>query len=285
MSILNNTVFPVLQFFRIFGLCPTYHQRTSPRAEFRINILHMLNIFLELVLLYICYVYARSMFDFSHTINLIVDTLQIVAAMFTHLVCLLECVYEKHRLRRIWTMIMGLVESGGERLRPFLVRRLVRYICVLITSFLICTSIEIWIMCNAAPVWFRSRAVGQWSFMSCRAAFLFYVLHVELLGCVLQMISQELKYVASTSRNQLKSLWLDMNRKETRKRIIFCKECYSQVYEVSLEMSLSFGWSLICHLMYNFIDITIAIYYNYRRIVLKVLTPGEIYKLYYSYIK
>lgn len=250
-----------LRLFRVFGFCLL--DSKSP-SEWPISILNLGNIIAELALLYLCYHCAKGMFDFSHTIGLIVDVLQIVAPIITHLVCLIDCLYQKRRHQRIWQGLMQLLDDGGGLVLSPIKQTLNRYFLTVFIAFLLCTAIEVWILLNASFIWFRSRAVGEWAFISCRAAFLYYILHVVIVGSIIQMIVAELK----SSR-------VEMEQRKILARVAFCRKCYERLYRISLEMSYCFGWSLICHLMYNFMDITIALYYNYRRVVLGVLNAGE----------
>lgn len=258
-----------LRFFRVFGFC-----LLESNSKWPISILNLGNIIGELVLLYLCYHSAKGMFDFSHTIGLIVDVLQIVAPIITHLVCLIDCLCQKRRHEQIWQGLMQLLDDGGMVLSP-IKKTLNRYFLTVTIAFLLCTAIEAWIMLRASFIWFRSRAVGEWAFMSCRAAFLYYILHVVIVGSIIRMIVAELRYAASDSKSQLKSSRVEMEQQTILMRVAFCRKCYERLYRISLEMSYCFGWSLICHLMYNFMDITIALYYNYRRVVLGVLNAGE----------
>lgn len=102
----------LLSFFRLFGLFP-FHVDSHSFPEFLVRLLHLINILVELILLYLCYYYARSMFDFSHAIGLIVDVLQIIAPILTHLVSLLECLYERRRMEALWRDLLQLNTTGG----------------------------------------------------------------------------------------------------------------------------------------------------------------------------
>lgn len=248
----------------------------NPTTEFHFNILNVLNIIGEGIMLYLCYYYAPMMFDFSHTIGLIVDVAQIVAPIVAHLVCLVECLHQKRRMAVIWQNLMRLIDQGGQRLHPFLFERVtVFYLSLAVSTFVLCTTIEVWIMFRATTIWFRSRVVAQWSFMSCRAALLFYILHVTMVGGVIKMLVAELKCAEQASRSQLKSRRVEMEQKNILRNVKFCRKLYETGYRVSLDMSFSFGWTLISQLMYTFMDITIALYYNYRRVTLGFLTAGE----------
>lgn len=264
----------ILVFFSIFGLS-VVDVRDRATREFFLLISNQVNIIAELILLYLCYSNAHGMFDFSHTIGLIVDVLQIVAAIVTHLICLVECLHERRRIKQIWMDILLLIHLGGSSLKKTLRGRFRSYIGLVISSFGVCTGIEIWIMVRAAKIWFRSRAVGHWPFMACRAAFLFYLLHVMLMGSGMQMVAEELRYAASASKCQLKSKRVEMEKKNLLRIVKHCRKCYGLIYRISLDLSDCFGWSLIANLLYNFMDITIALYYNYRRIYLNMLNAGE----------
>lgn len=275
MSFANRILPVLLRFIRCFGVCLVHSPASPNTSSFLMSLLNMGNIVTEGILLYLCNLHARKMFDFSHTIGLIVDVLQIVLPIATHLVCLFECLHQKPRMIRIWHDLMYLVDVGGERMRHILKACLITYLCIGIASFGLCTAIEVWILFHASKIWFRSRAVAQWSFLSCRAAFLFYLLHVVVVGSVVKMIVQELKYSASASRSQLKSTRVEMQQQNILRNVRFCRSCYERLYRISLEMSYGFGWSLVSQLLYKFMDITIALYYNYRRVTLGWLTAGE----------
>lgn len=276
MSFTNRFLQVLLRIFRCFGVCLVDSPASPTTSTFLMSILNMGNIVTEGILLYLCNHFARKMFDFSHTIGLIVDVVQIVLPIVTHLVCLFECLHQKSRMIRIWHDLMYLVDVGGERMRPILKASLITYLCIGTASFGLCTAIEVWILFHASKIWFRSRAVAQWSFMSCRAAFCFYLLHVVIVGSVVKMIVQELKYSASASRSQLKSARVEMQQQNILRNVRFCRSCYERLYRISLEMSYGFGWSLVCQLMYKFMDITIALYYNYRRVSLGMLTAESL---------
>lgn len=265
----------LLSFFRLFGLFP-FHVDSHSFPEFLVRLLHLINILVELILLYLCYYYARSMFDFSHAIGLIVDVLQIIAPILTHLVSLLECLYERRRMEALWRDLLQLNTTGGRVHLMVSTGSLRKFIWTAVLSFGICTAIEVWILFHASIIWFRSRAVGQLSFMSCRAAFLLYILHVTLVGSVIRMLVAELKYTAGASRSQSRSQRVEMEQKTVLRSVVFCRGCHKELYRISVEMSQCFGWSLICHLMYNFMDITIALYYNYRRVILGLMTAESL---------
>lgn len=259
----------VFSFFRLFGLYWVDSLRHSAPSEFLNYLLNQANIIIEIVSLYLCYHEAANMFDFSHTIGLIVDVLQIIAPMITHLVCLIECLYEKRKLMSVWRELVAVLELGGSQMSRVLRIYLATFLGIFSVLMGTCTGIEIFILCRAAPNWYRSRVVAQWSFISCRAALFFYLLHVTLIGCVIRTFAIELKYAADTSRLQIKGKNIENNILATVK---MCRISFEKIYRISLDLSDCFGWFLILDLMYNFMAITIALYYNYRRVMLGSLT-------------
>lgn len=269
--ILSIVLFP----FRIFGICLIGLPISQPRKLlFAFN---FCNILLEAALLWICFENIRLMFDFSHTIGVTVDVLQIIGPIFSHLVALFESQLQRRRTIRMWTTLLELVEMGGIRFEEILRKALIRFIWTASTCYIFCSAIEFWILGNANTMFFRSRIVSHWSLMSTRALFLFYVLHVTLIGSVLEMVAQELKYAESASRSRLKSKEVEMEKQEIRKILKLCHIFYAKAFQMSIDdLGECFGWSLVLNFVYNFLNITIALYYNYRRVVSGLLTIGSI---------
>lgn len=270
--VLSQLLFP----FRFFGICligiPL--ERTANRYLVALNIC---NILLEASLLWVCFENFRLMFDFSHTIGLTVDVLQIIGPILTHVMALLESQLRRRRLTRLWNTLMELIETGGPRFEGILRSAFKRFIWTGTVCFAFCSAIEFWILGNASTMFFRSRIVSQWALMSSRAVFLLYVLHVASIGGVLEMVAQELKYAACASKSRLKSRQVEMERKEIRKILQFCNIFYGKAFQMAMEdLGECFGWSLILNFVYNFLNITIALYYNYRRVVSGLLTIGSI---------
>lgn len=276
-TLLQRLLSWILASFRVFGICLINLPIVSSHHLKCLFAFNIVNILLEGSLLWIIFQNVRLMFDFSHTIGVAVDVLQIIGPILCHFTALLEFQFQRHRFCKWWNTLMELIELGAMRYEEILCRLLWRFIRTAAPCYIFCTAIEFWILGNASTMFFRSRIVSIWALMSSRAVFLFYVLHVTIVGSVLEMVAQELKYAVTASKSRLKCKEVEMESQQIRRILQLCRVFYGKAFQMSMEgLGDCFGWSLILNFVYNFLNITIALYYNYRRVVSGLLTIGSI---------
>lgn len=272
---IQNIATKLLIPFQLFGFLLVIVPSRNKGLEFVLLLLACLNACIVATLAWSCYYYADYMFDFSNKIGLIVDVTQIVAPIVAHLIVILEALYNRKTIRRLWMEIFEIIAMGGEALQLILKRVYVKFVLKAIALHVIATALEVRILLGIKSSWFRSRVTAEWSFIGCRSLYIFYFLHVDIIGGLLESVASDLQAVSRASISQLKSKRLEMDTKELLGRVEFNRGVFNKVYSVVQRLNVCFGWSLISNLINNFLAITIAFYWNYRGVYIERLTTGE----------
>lgn len=257
----------VLSVFQAFGLFPLTLGK-SPVTNFLLKWLSQLNTLLILVVIYLSFHYAYDIFDTTNTIGLIVDIVQIMAPILTHLVISVEATRSTQGYRqlwahfeRVWILLRQLDNEGVGDLRKLYWR----FGAKLIVLFWLPLLIELRILYGIySNFWVYSRLAAAFAFLGCRLSYLLYCLHVVIINWLLEKLAREAQRISNDSRSQLKSLRLEMDTGRNYRRIQMISEALSQVYLATSALNMCFRWSLLANLTNNFLSITIAFYWNYR---------------------
>lgn len=260
--------------FQLFGFLLAIVPLRNKRLEWILLFLASLNACIVATLAWSCYYYAEFMFDFSNKIGLIVDVTQIVAPILAHLIAILEALYNRKTIRRLWIEIFEIIEMGGEHLQTILRKVYIKFVVKAFVLHILATALEVRILWGIMSSWFRSRATAEWSFIGCRTLYIFYFLHVDIIGGILDSVAIDLQAVSRASISQLKSKRLEMDTKELLNRVEFNRGVFNKVYSIVQRLNVCFGWALISNLINNFLAITIAFYWNYRGVYIERLTTG-----------
>lgn len=264
----------ILYFFQVMCFLLVRVQGQAKVFEWLVLLLALLNVTVVVTLLWACYYFAEYMFDFGNMIGLIVDVTQIVAPIFAHFFVLAEAIYFREPIRRLWRDIFAILAHAEVDLDTHLVASYKQFLAKAVTLQVVATFIESRILWAITAAWFNSRMSAEWSFISCRSAYIFYVLHVDIVRGILWAMANDLRYVSFASKSQLKSKRVEMDRRVLLRKLEHNRLLYGQVYRVVLKLNQCLGWSLIGNLMNNFLAITIAFYWNYRGAYIRALTTG-----------
>lgn len=273
-----NMTWPIrlLLFFQVFCfVLVTIPNRQKPFERFLL-FLSTVNISIGLTLLWSCYYYAQVMFDFENKLSGMVDIIQIVAPIITHVVLLLEAIYHRGTIYRLWLEFLEIFAIGGAELHQILQRVLFYFFVKVGTLQLVATAVECRILWGISGSWFRSRITAQYAFISCRSAYIFYILHADIIGGVLELIATDLETIFMEYQPRIK--WRKSNRiqgKSATHRIEKNRKVLRLIFSIVQKMNVCFAWSLMFNLVNNFLSITIAFYWNYRGAYMRRLTTGE----------
>lgn len=258
----------ILAVFQAFGLFPLTLGKMSPVIDFLLKCISQVNTILIVVIVYLSYHFAYNIFDTTNTIGLIVDIVQIMAPILTHLIISLEATRRIKDYRILWThfaAISDVIQQLDKELLGDLKGVYSRFGITLAILFWVPLALELRILYGIyGNFWIYSRLAAAFAFIGCRLSYLLYCLHVHIINWLLDKLALEAQRISNDSRSELKSLRIDMDSGRTYKRIKMISEGMSQVYMATSTLNWCFRWSLLANLTNNFLSITIAFYWNYR---------------------
>lgn len=257
----------ILSVFQAFGLFPLT-LTGGPVINFLLKSLSLLNTLFILIILYLSFHFAYDIFDTTNTIGLIVDIVQIMAPILTHLVIAVEATRRIGNYRHLWATferVWDLIQQLDNGSVGDLKKLYWRFGVQLAILFWVPLAVELRILYGIyTNFWVYSRLAAAFAFLGCRLSYLLYSLHVVIINWLLEQLAREAQRISNESRSQLKSLRVEMDAGRLYHRIKVISEALSQVYLATSAVNLCFRWSLLFNLTNNFLSITIAFYWNYR---------------------
>lgn len=233
-----------------------------------------INVFFNLLIISFIYIEQDETFHTSSTIGKILDIIQVLASILTHLVMVVESVAKKNVEIEMWNTI-GELDVDFTRLQTRITNR------KMIQSFLIKFGIvhvvgvmaEVFIVASLYKTnlpWTRSWIFRLWSLLVVRLGNSQLIFFTEVMSHHMRIIINELELIAETTQklSTIKSVVLT-------KQINLLKRIYNRIYKISFLVNQRLGWSTLTNFSNNFIVITIGLYWIYSRIHFGVLAAIE----------
>lgn len=270
----------ILVLFRCFGLFPVKSDSNQKKPSKIFNWIliawSLINLVFVGVLIY--FTVKRFMNDDSDLVNFNnILTFSIVA--LTQFVVLIESLLARNNFLKIWNnvcaaddLIEKMIDGYDEVLNKFYKR-----ICIKIISYLIATFVL------EALIIFNVKGDASWTFMwsvciipltVSRLRHLQFAIYIDILACRFQVIKKELKTIVMLTKVQSNEL-LEKNSSFIEAlfiKINGIKKIYYTLWEISLLINRTFGFSQISNFLQNFVQLTCDLYVMYSFLYLNDLT-------------
>lgn len=192
------------------------------------------------------------------------DLIKVVTVYATHFTILVEGFFTRNHLSQFWTKINELDSKLLSRLEIFstktfngaFVRKFfVNVVAVLLMEIAIISSIQ------DDPLWRNLWYLSCISLLITRLRHLHLMLHVDTISFRLKIIRKELEEVVTRRSSSGKNY----NKKDRQlfQKLCVIKSAYNSLYECCSHINFSFGFSQLCNLMQNFIQLTCDLYWIY----------------------
>lgn len=269
----------ILALFRCFGLFPIKNDSNQKNSSKFFNWIligwSILNVALVGVLIFFtCKKFMNDesgLVDFNNIL-----TFSIVA--LTQFVVLIESLLARNNFLKIWNnvcvadvLIERMIDGYDEVLNNFYKRICIKIISYLITTFVL----EMLIIFNVSDD-------ANWTFMwsvciipltVSRLRHLQFAIYIDILSCRFKVIKKELKSIVMFTKMESNQL-VEKNSAFVEglfKKINEIKKIYNTLWEISLLINTTFGFSQIANFLQNFVQLTCDLYVMYSFLYLNNL--------------
>lgn len=210
-------------------------------------------------------IYYESVFYIDDGVGAITDISQWAVPVFTHFVIITQSIANKSLGVELWHKFKE-IETFLSKFNPNIYQQRHRatqnYFIKMFITQVTCFSLEIFIIARIENnVEFRNHWYASlFSFAITRTEHFFFVLMVDLMRHIMNMINSELIHI----RNNHKFRYLIIFKGDSRhKRLIVLKKCYNRLWEISYLVEKYFGWSQFLNVTANFLCLTVNLYWNF----------------------
>lgn len=261
----------ILASFRCFGLYPVKNDSNGIKSNKFFNWIliawSLLNVaFVGVLIFFTCRRFLNDESDLVNFNNIL--TFSIVA--LTQFVVLIESLLARNNFLKIWNNIFAADELIGEMIDGYdeVLNNFYKRTCIKVISYLIATFVL------ETLIIFNVKADASWSFMwivciipltVSRLRHLQFSIFIDILGCKFQVIKKELKSIVMLTKVESNHL-LEKNAlfvDGLYKKINAIKKIYNTLWEISLLINRTFGFSQIANFLQNFVQITCDFYVMY----------------------
>lgn len=197
------------------------------------------------------------------------DIIKIACVFATHLIIIVEAFFSRNQLFEFWLKInevdskllsrleIGQAEDANNFRRSFVKKFFLNLIAVIVVEIIIISNIK------DDSVWSNLWYLSFISLTITRLRHLHLMLHVDTISFRLKLIRKELEGVVTNSQLIHANSKAEPKDKRAFHKLCVMKNVYNSLYECVSHINFSFGFSELCNLMQNFIQLTCDLYWIY----------------------
>lgn len=252
----------IMGYFKFCALCCYSKSKIIECCLMIWGIIHIVTLTAISVVVFLNY---KSVFYVNDAVGAMTDILQWAVPVFSHFAIIIEAMSNRSLGIDIWRKFKE-IETTLSTFNPTIYQHKLRAIRNCFVKILlaqsVCLFFEIYIISTVKNnrEWLNHWYASLYSFVATRSEHFFFILTVDEMKHVMNLISLELKNV----RNSHKFKHLTVFKGDSRhRRLVTLKKCYSRLWEISCIVEKYFGWSQFLNISTNFLCLTVNLYWNF----------------------